>query len=71
MKINILQKGDKVIGITQQFVAVKRKGGEVDVIPLVFDGSGYRIDYENILTIGYGSNSVETENEDGTVVIRF
>ena len=33
MKIGILKKGDKVLTITAEFIAVQRKNGEVDIIP--------------------------------------
>ncbi len=58
MKINILNKGDKVLNVTTDFIAVERKGGEVDIIPLAKDENGFWIDAENITTIGYGNNIV-------------
>lgn len=71
MKINIMSKGDKVLYVTSELVAIQRKNGEVDIIPLISDKSGVRIDAENIVTIGYGSNSVETEVIDGVVITNF
>ena len=53
MKINVLKKGDRVINVTPEFIAVQRKNGEVDIIPLIRDGTGLRVDIENIVTIGY------------------
>lgn len=64
MKINVLKKGDRVIGVTSEFVAVQRKNGEVDIIPLIRDGTGLRVDIENIVTIGYGNNTVQAEAGD-------
>ena len=64
MKINVLEKGDRVISVTSEFVAVQRKNGEVDIIPLIRDGTGLRVDIENIVTIGYGSNTVQAEVGD-------
>lgn len=71
MKINVMSKGDKVLNVTSELVAIQRKNGEVDIIPLISDDSGVRIDTENIVTIGYGNNSVETEVIDGVVVTNF
>lgn len=71
MKINILHKGDEVVGITQDFIAVKRKNKEVALIPLMRDETGIRIDSENIITIGYGNNTVEAETAEGIVVTNF
>lgn len=71
MKINVMSKGDKVLNVTSELVAIQRKDGEVDIIPLISDASGIRIDTENIVTIGYGNNSVETEVIDGVVITNF
>lgn len=71
MKINVMSKGDKVLNVTSELVAIQRKDGEVDIIPLISDESGIRIDTENIVTIGYGNNSVETEVIDGVVITNF
>lgn len=64
MKINVMKKGDKVINVTQNFVAVERKTGEVDIIPIIYDENEIRIDNERIITIGYGNNVVEVEKGD-------
>lgn len=71
MKIKVMRKGDKVLNVTSELVAIQRKNGEVDVFPLISDESGVRIDTENIVTIGYGNNSVETEVIDGVVITNF
>lgn len=71
MKINVMGKGDKVLNVTSELVAIQRKNGEVDIIPLISDDSGIRIDTENIATIGYGNNAVETEVIDGVVITNF
>lgn len=71
MKIKVMSKGDKVLNVTSELVAIQRKNGEVDVFPLISDESGVRIDTENIVTIGYGNNSVETEVIDGVVITNF
>jgi hypothetical protein len=71
MKIKVMSKGDKVLNVTSELVAIQRKNGEVDIIPLISDESGVRIDTENIVTIGYGNNSVETEVVEGVVITNF
>ena len=67
MYIGILKKGDKVLSITQDFVAIERKNGEVDVYPIVKDGDLVRIDTQGIVTIGFGDNLVATQVGDVTV----
>lgn len=67
MKIGILKKGDHVISVTENFIAVERKNNEVDIVPLVRDETGLRVDISKIVTIGYGNNTVQTSNDDVTV----
>ena len=71
MRINILNKGDKVINATADFIAVERKNGEVDIIPLIKEGNGLWVDTESITTIGYGNNTVQSETVDGVVITNF
>ena len=71
MKINVLQSGDKVINVTADFVAVERASGEVDILPLVREEGGMWIDTSNILTIGYGNNTIQTEDINGVTVTNF
>lgn len=67
MRINVLKKGDRVIHVTSELIAVQRKNGEVDIIPLIRDGTGLRVDIENIVTIGYGNNTVQAAT--GNIVV--
>ena len=67
MIIGILKKGDHVINVTSEFIAVEKKNGEVDIIPIIRDGEAFRIDPENIVTIGYGDNIVQTKAGDVTI----
>jgi hypothetical protein len=71
--VKILNKGDTVISVTERMIAVQRKNGEVDIIPLIFDEfrNPPRIDIENIITISYGKNSIETviEGDNGDIKV--
>lgn len=71
MRINIMKKGDRIINVTSEFIVVERKNGEVDIIPIISDETGLRVDTENITTIGYGNNTVQTETVDGVVFTNF
>lgn len=70
MTIGVLKKGDSVLSVTAEFVAVQRKNGEVDILPLLKDETGLRVDVENIVTIGYGNNTVQAI-KDNVVVTTF
>lgn len=37
MKVGILHRGDKVLSVTERYIAVQRSNGEVELIPLVMD----------------------------------
>lgn len=54
-----------------EFIAVRRKNGEVDLIRLLNEEGGVRVDIENIVTIGFGDNVVETKNENGVIISNF
>jgi hypothetical protein len=73
IKIGIMKKGDSILSASQDFVAIKRKNGEVDIIRLYFDENKLpRLDMENMVTIGYGEGSVSTVvDEDGCEITTF
>lgn len=69
MRIDILKKGDEVLSVDKNFIAVKRVNGEVDLIPLIDDEeTGLRVNVSKIVTIGYGDNTVSADLGDVTVI---
>ena len=68
MKINILKKGDSVLNVDKNFIAVRRKNGEVDIVPLIEDETGLRVNVSKIVTLGYGDNIVTANVGDVTVI---
>lgn len=71
MVLGLSKKGDEILNVTNEFVAIKRKKGEVDIIPIIKDNESWRVDIENIVTIGYGDNTVTFENENGVQITNF
>ncbi len=67
MRINILKKGDSVLSVNKDFIAVRRANGEVDLIPLMEDEMGLRVNTSKIVTIGYGSNTISAELDGLTI----
>lgn len=55
------------MNVTAEFIVVQRKNGEVDIVPLLKDETGLRVDVENIVTIGYGNNTVQATKDDVVV----
>lgn len=70
MRINILKKGDSVLCVNKDFIAVRRANGEVDLIPLMEDDMGLRVNTSKIVTIGYGDNTVSAE-VDGVTITNY
>lgn len=66
MIIGVMKKGDHVINVTSELIAIQRKSGEVDILPLLRDETGLRVNTEEIITIGFGNNTVQTEVGDVT-----
>lgn len=71
IEINVMSKGDEVINVTSEFIAIKRKKGTVDLLPLLKEGECWRVDLDNVMTIGYGENVVTMTNENGVSVSSF
>ena len=71
MYLGLLKKGDEVLNVTEQFVAVKRKKGEVDIIPLIKEDQTIRVAYDEIVTIGYGDNTVTYKTDNGVTITNF
>lgn len=69
MRINVLKKGDAVLNVTENLVVIKRRNGEVDVLPFYKSGEVWRVDQEHIVTIGYGNNTVQETVADGKITI--
>ena len=67
IKIGIMDKGDEVLTVTQEFIAVRRKNGEVDLVKIVCEENGWRVDEKNMIRIGYGNNTAKTD-EDVSIV---
>lgn len=68
MFVGVMNKGDHIISVTSELIAVERKTGEVDIIPLMKDETGLRVDIEGIVTIGYGKNVIKTCTGDVDVI---
>lgn len=68
MRIDILKEGDAVINVNKDFISVRRANGEVDLVPLIEDETGLRVNVSKIVTIGYGDNIVSSEVDDVTII---
>ena len=71
MKVNVLREGDRVLNVTSEFVAVERVSGEVDILPLINEDGGMWIDTQHILTVGYGTNTIQVKTENCLTITIF
>lgn len=70
IKINILKKGEEVIGFSNGMIAIKKKNGTVDFIRIFEDEYGcMRVEQSPVFSIGYGENVVEARTENGEVLV--
>lgn len=67
MRIDILKKGDTVLSVNKEFIAVQRANGEVELVPFEEDEMGLRVNTSKIVTIGYGNNTVSAKTNGVTI----
>lgn len=60
--IKILKKGDKVLNVWDDKIAILRSTGEVDIYSLVFEKGQFPRLSEDILKITYGNETIEVSN---------
>lgn len=53
-----LNDGDRIIRITEDFIAVQRKKGVIDIIPLIKSDKEQEMDIDNIITVCCGDKIV-------------
>ena len=68
MRVNIMKKGEKFIGIQDGWIILEQKNGSVRLVRIEADDDGYRVIPEKEVIIGYGNGEIsigdmETEIE--------
>ena len=71
MRMNILNKGDKVLNVTNRQISIERNNGEVEVIRIYIDEMGIWVADSEPLTIGFINNDEELEVIDNVVITNF
>lgn len=69
IKFEILKKGDTVLNVWENHIAVKKKSGEVEIFQFYIDEEGFPRLSENTVLITQGNGSVSAETTDGDVTI--
>lgn len=72
MRINIMKKGEKFIGIQDGWIMLRQKDGAVRLVRIEADEDGYRVIPEKEIHIGYGDGEISIGDMDtGIEVVTF
>lgn len=69
IKFEILKKGDTVLNVWENHIAVKKKSGEVEIFQFYIDKDGLPRLSENTVLITQGNGSISAETTDGDMTI--
>ena len=69
IKFELLKKGDSVLNVWENHIAVKKKSGDVEIFQFFLDEQGLpRLD-ENTILITQGNGSISAKADNSTVEI--
>ena len=69
IKFEILKKGDTVLNVWENHIAVKKKSGEVEIFQFYVDEEGLHRLSENTILVTQGNGSISAETTDSDVTI--
>ena len=69
ISVNLMKKGDSVLSLTENYLSIQRKNGEVDVFKVISEPDRFYVDPLKVATIGYGDGTVEEINDEGDVKV--
>ena len=69
IKFEILKKGDTVLNVWENHIAVKKKSGEVEIFQFYVDEEGLPRLCENTILVTHGNGSISAETIDSDVTI--
>lgn len=70
IRFEILKKGDTVLNIWENHVAVQKKTGEVEIYQFYLDEEGLPRLSENTILVTHGNGSISAKTDGGTVEIK-
>lgn len=71
IKIEVLQKGDDVIGFSNDKIAIKRASGEVEIFTLIVDEEGLPRLYKDSVLLTFGTSKKVSVQKKGIEVGTF
>ena len=69
IKFEILKKGDTVLNVWENHIAVKKKSGEAEIFQFYVDEEGLPRLSENTILVTQGNGSISAETTDSDVTI--
>lgn len=69
IKFEILKKGDAVLNVWENHIAVKKKSGEVEIYQFYLDEQGLPRLAENTILVTQGKGSVTVKGDDSEVEV--
>lgn len=70
IKFEILKKGETVLNVWENHIAVQKKSGEVEIYQFYLDEDGLPRLSENTILITQGNGSISAKADSGTVEIK-
>lgn len=70
IKFEILKKGDTVLNIWENHIAVQKKTGEVEIYQFYLDEEGLPRLNDTTILITHGNGSISAKADNGTVGIK-
>lgn len=76
MFYDLMNTGDRVLTITNEFLAIERSDGSVDIYPLISNENMISLNVDSVTTIGYTpcNDEIETDEyttENGVHIVNF
>ena len=69
IKFEILKKGDTVLNIWENHIAVQKKSGEAEIYQFYFDENGLPRLNENIVLVTHGNGSISAKPDESSVEV--
>lgn len=68
-KFELLKKGDTVLNVWENKIAIKKKSGEVEIFQFNYDENNYpRLETDTVL-ITFGDGAIKIKSEDSTLEV--
>ena len=69
MKINIMKKGDKFVGLYGNLIAIEKPSGEVEMTEIILEDGLIRIGEKPKIHIGYGDGVIQVSSKNGNIEV--